>query len=203
VTAEALKARVRVSPRARRAADELGVDLSTLDGGDDPIRLADVVVAAELSKHDDRPSPGAGTDGVSSWRSPPRVASFEVDCAAWWQPDIDVAALVRGAVDAALVEHPLLDSQQVRVVPLDDMGDAVGVVTLPPLAPGEVIVLGHSAVGLQVVAVTLPDGSYAVRVRPQALLGLLWDETALGATEPVAFARRVQQNMVLGPGRQD
>ena len=203
MTATVVRGRMRATPRARRAADELGVDLSTFGEGDEPVRLADVVVAAERNKRAEGPTPGTETGGPSPSRVPPGFSVLVVDCGAWWEADVDLAATVRGMVDAALAEHPLLDARQVRVVPMYDQGDAIGLLALPPLAPGDVIALGHSDVAPRVAAVTLPDGSYAVRVRPQALLGLVWDQAAVGPAEPIASARRVQQLMVLGPGRQD
>jgi hypothetical protein len=180
------------------------VDLSTFAARAQPVRLADVVVAAERNSLDERPTPRSGDARGLSWQSPPRVAFFEVDCETWWRPDVDLAAMVRRAVEVAMAEHPLLAAKQgVRVVSLADHGDTVGVLTLPPLRPGEVLAVAHTAVAPRVGAVTLSDGSYAVRVRPLCILGLVWDEAALGSAEPVAFARRMQQLMVLGPERRD
>ena len=186
--------RVRATPRARLAAVELGVDLVTLAVDDEALRLADVVAAAGRRAHRDRPAPEPAAQ-----RQPPGVALLEVDCSAWWQPGVDVDRILTQAVDAALADFPLLRDRVAGVLPIHGIGD-VGAdpVALPSLAAGEVVALGRGPVGPRVAAVTLSDGSYAIRVGPQALLALVWDQSAIGSPEPMAFANRLKELAAVG-----
>jgi pyruvate/2-oxoglutarate dehydrogenase complex dihydrolipoamide acyltransferase (E2) component len=222
-TGAASGTRARVTPRARRLAAELGVDLAAIDVSS-PVTSARVRAASDLGPTPTAAPPPARLSAVQPPPGPPGPgvagsALVTVDCGAWavgLVADAELAGRVVEAATAALADHPMLharvdpDGRLRPGVPAAHLvgrdaradglgvyavGSAIGVVALPPLDVGELASLGFGSVSPQPVAVPLADGSFGVGIRPQGLLCLTWDRRRLGSTEPAAFLAAVKSRL--------